>query len=64
MIVVASSKKNKKNQPPLLSMTLTNRFEGSCGTLERKRKTHCCQRLWVNLFENNNNNNNKTMTMG
>jgi hypothetical protein len=35
--------KLKKN-PPLLSITLINRFEGSCGTLgEAKENFDCCQ---------------------
>jgi hypothetical protein len=36
---VAPLKKNEnKKWPPLLSETLINRFEGSCGTFEKEKK--------------------------
>jgi hypothetical protein len=42
MKVVAPSKKNEKNTPLSFTM-LINRFEGSCGTFEEGKKTHCHQ---------------------
>ncbi len=46
--VVASSKKNEKKSP--IATTLINRFERSCGTFGKEKKTRCCQRHWVNLL--------------
>jgi hypothetical protein len=61
MKVVAPSKKNEKN-PPLLSTTLINRFEGNCDTFGKEGKNPivindiglvCLKKKYFYLVKNN-----------